>query len=132
MQFMIKTTKREEVIDITPQVQALASRYSLKEGLCNVFVPHATAAVTINENCDEKVNEDFLEALRKQIPKGQWKHDSCDGNGDAHIKASIIKPSITIPIQNNRLLLGRWQGIMFCEFDGPRERIIIVNCLRSQ
>ena len=132
MQFVIKTQKREEVIDITKQIQALVSRYSLKEGLCNIFIPHATAAVTINENCDEKVNEDFLEAMRKIAPKGVWKHDSVDGNGDSHIKASLIGPSITIPIQNNRLLLGRWQGIMFCEFDGPRERTILVNCSRSQ
>lgn len=132
MQFIIKTAKREEIIDVTQQVQALVYRYSIKEGLCNIFTPHATAAITINENCDEKVNEDFLNALEKIAPKGQWKHDSVDGNGDAHIKSSIIKPSITIPIQNNRLILGKWQGIMFCEFDGPRERTIIVNCLNTK
>ena len=132
MQFTLKTTKREEIIDITQQVQALVSRYAIKEGLCNVFTAHATAAITINENCDEKVCEDFLEALRKIAPKGQWKHDSVDGNGDSHIKAAIIKPSVTIPIQNNRLMLGRWQGIMFCEFDGPRDRTVIVNCLNTK
>jgi secondary thiamine-phosphate synthase enzyme len=127
MQFTIKTTKREEIIDITSQVQTIVSRFSVREGTCNVFIPHATAAVTINENCDEKVNEDFLEALGKIAPQGAWKHDKVDGNGDAHVKAAIIKPNITIPIQNNRLLLGRWQGIMFCEFDGPKERTVIVN-----
>lgn len=132
MQFIIHTKKREEIIDITTQVQSLVSRYSFKEGLANIFVPHATAAVTINENCDERVNEDLLEALRKIAPKGQWKHDACDGNGDAHIKSSIIKPSITIPIRDNRLMLGKWQGIMFCEFDGPRERTIIVNCSNAK
>ncbi len=131
MQFTVKTNKREEIIDITQKVQALVSLYSIKEGLCNIFTPHATASITINENCDEKVNEDFLEYLRKQIPKNIWKHDVVDGNGDAHIKASIIKPNLTIPIQNNRLLLGKWQAIMFCEFDGPRDRTILVNCLKS-
>ncbi len=132
MQFNLKTTKREEIINITSQIQALVSRHSIKEGLCNIFIPHATAAVTINENCDEKVCEDFLEYLRKQIPKNCWKHDVVDGNGDAHVKASIIKPSITIPIQHNRLMLGKWQGIMFCEFNGPRDRTIIVNCLNTK
>lgn len=130
MQFTIKTTKREEIIDITQQVQALVSRYSLKEGNANIFVPHATAAVTINENCDDRVCEDFIEALRKIAQRGQWKHDSCDGNGDSHIKSAIVGASITIPVQNNRLLLGKWQGIMFCEFDGPKERTVIVNCSR--
>jgi secondary thiamine-phosphate synthase enzyme len=86
--------------------------------------------VTINENCDDRVCEDFLEALRKIAPRGQWKHDSCDGNGDSHIKSAIVGASITIPVQNNRLLLGKWQGIMFCEFDGPKERTVIVNCSR--
>jgi thiamine phosphate synthase YjbQ (UPF0047 family) len=151
MQFTLKTTKREEIINITQPVQSIVSRHSIKEGLCNIFIPHATAAITtmenvehfrgaekedsfssINENCDEKVCEDFLEALRKIAPRNAWKHDSVDGNGDAHVKAAIIKPNITIPIQNNRLLLGRWQGIMFCEFDGPRDRTIIVNCLNTK
>ena len=131
MQFTLKTTKREEIIDITKQVQSIISRYSIKEGICNVFAPHTSAAVTTMENCDERIKEDLLEALKKIAPEGQWKHDPEDGNGDSHIKAAIIKPSITIPIQNNRLLLGRWQGIMFCEFDGPRDRTVIVNCLRE-
>lgn len=131
MQFILKTEKREEIIDITKQIRALVYRYSIKEGICHIFIPHATAAVTINENCDKKVNEDFLNVLEKIASKGQWKHDLVDGNGDAHIKASIIGPSISIPVQNNRLLLGKWQGIMFCEFDGPKERTIFVNCLRS-
>lgn len=149
MQFTIKTNKREEVINITREVQTMVSRYSVKEGLCHVFIPHATAAITINENSDKQVCEDFLESLKKIAPKGQWKHDknkeifgmsktqsvlqhdSCDGNGDAHIKSALIGPSISVPIQNNRLLLGRWQGIMFCEFDGPRERTILVSIVNT-
>jgi secondary thiamine-phosphate synthase enzyme len=132
MQFTIKTSKREEIIDITSQIQAIVSRYAVKEGLVNVFTQHTTTAITINENSDENVCLDILESLRKIAPKGQWKHDSCDGNGDAHIKSSLIGSSVTIPIQNNRLMLGRWQAILFCELDGPRERTIIVNVLNTK
>ena len=110
----------------------MASRYSLKEGIANIFVPHATAALTINENSDPRVCEDFLEAMKKIAPKGSWKHDVEDGNGDAHIKAALVGPSLSIPVQNNRLMLGRWQGVMLCEFDGPKERTIIVNCVKTQ
>jgi secondary thiamine-phosphate synthase enzyme len=131
MQFIIKTSKKEEIIDITRQVQEMVSRYSIKEGIATVFVPHATAALTINENSDKAVCEDFLEAMSKIAPKGSWKHDAIDGNGDSHIKAAIIGPNLSIPIQNNRLMLGRWQGIMLCEFDGPRDRTVIVACTKS-
>jgi secondary thiamine-phosphate synthase enzyme len=127
MQFVIPTHKREELIDITNRVQLLISRYSIKEGLANIFVPHATAAITVNENADPDALEDFLKAMGKIAPEGIWKHDKVDENGDAHIKAAIIKPDITIPIQNNRLMLGKWQSIFLCEFDGPRERTVIVN-----
>ncbi|UZE93956.1 MAG: YjbQ family protein [Candidatus Pacearchaeota archaeon] len=127
MELKIKTKKREEIVDITIQIENLVKKSKLKEGLCLVYVPHATAAITINENYDPAVCEDFLEALRKIAPKGIWKHDKIDGNGDAHIKAAIIGPSEVIPIKNSKLALGRWQGIMFCEFDGPRERRIIIN-----
>ncbi len=131
MQFVIKTSSREQVVNITLEVQAMVSRYSLKEGLANIFVPHATAALTINENSDSRVCDDFLETMKKIAPKGSWKHDEEDGNGDSHIKAAVIGPSLSIPVQNNRLMLGRWQGIMLCEFDGPRERTVIVNCVRT-
>ncbi len=131
MQFVIKTSEREQVLDITREVQAIVSRYSLKEGLANVFVPHATAALTINENSDSKVSGDFLNYLKNQIPKGKWLHDEVDGNGDSHVKAALIGPSLSIPVQNNRLMLGRWQGIMLCEFDGPKDRTVIVNCVKT-
>ncbi len=131
MQFTIKTSDREEIIDITREVQAMVSRYSIREGIASIFVPHATAALTINENSDAKVCKDILNYLRNQIPKGRWLHDQEDGNGDAHVKAALIGPSLSIPIQNNRLMLGRWQGIMLCEFDGPRDRTVIVNCMKT-
>lgn len=127
MQLVIKTKKREEIIDITHEVEEQVAISKIKEGFCLVFVPHATAALTINENADPAISEDLLESLRGLIPKGKWKHDRIDGNADAHIKSAIIGPSLTIPIKENKLKLGTWQGIMLCEFDGPRERKIIVE-----
>jgi len=122
--FEIKTEKREQIMDITSEIKEIVSKSDIKEGICLVYVPHATAALTINENADARVCEDVLDYLRSQIPKGKWKHDACDGNGDAHIKAAIIGPSISIPIKNFKLVLGTWQGIMLCEFDGPRSRTV--------
>ncbi|UCD21034.1 MAG: YjbQ family protein [archaeon] len=123
--FTVKTSKREEVLDITSQVEKIVSK--TKQGICLVYIPHATAALTINENYDQKVCDDLLDYLRKQIPKGKWKHDIHDGNGDSHIKAGIIGPSVTIPIEKGKLALGTYQGIMLCEFDGPRIRKIYVQ-----
>ena len=127
MDLKLRTKKREEIIDITSQVEKAVKKSGIKEGLCLLYVPHATAAITINENYDPAVCSDFLEALRKIAPKGIWKHDKVDNNGDSHIKAAIIGPSEVIPIKKSKLQLGTWQGIMFCEFDGPRERKIIIE-----
>ncbi len=127
MELKIKTKEREEIVDITKQIEDFVKKNKVKEGLCVIYTPHATAAITINENYDPSVCSDFLESLRKIAPKGVWKHDKVDNNGDSHIKASIIGPSEVIPIKNSELILGRWQGIMFCEFDGPRERKIIIE-----
>lgn len=92
-----------------------------------MFVPHATAAVTINENADPNIGEDLQEALGKLIPEGIWRHDRIDDNAAAHIKAAIIGPSETVPVKNGKLVLGTWQSIMLMEFDGPRERRVIVQ-----
>lgn len=127
-EFEIKTTKKNEIINITEHVEKIVEKEGMKDGICTVFIPHATAAVTINENWDPSVCEDFLEALSKIIPEGKWKHDKVDGNGAAHIKSAIIRPDVSIPIKNGKLLLGTWQGIMLCEFDGPRTRKVIVVC----
>ncbi|MFH1210281.1 MAG: secondary thiamine-phosphate synthase enzyme YjbQ [archaeon] len=124
----IRTTKREELIDITKEVEKIVK--DIKEGIVFLYVPHATAGITINENDDPNVNEDILEFLRKQVPKGKWKHDQIDGNGDAHIKSSIMGVDLTIPIKDGKLQLGRWQAISLCEFDGPRERTIIIKTLQ--
>jgi len=127
MEFTIRTSKREEIIDITEEVKKIVSESNGKA--CLVYVPHATCAVIVNENYDKAVCEDILDFLKKQIPQGVWKHDKIDNNADAHIKASIIGPSQMIPIKNNSLQLGTWQGVALAEFDGPRERKVIVEVI---
>jgi secondary thiamine-phosphate synthase enzyme len=122
----LETRKRNELIDITSNVQEIITKNKIKEGLCLVFVPHATAAVMLFENADPALCEDFLEHLQKTIPKGSWQHDKIDGNGDAHIKSGLIGCSETIPIKNKELRLGTWQAVTLCEFDGPRKRNITV------
>lgn len=121
----IRSTKREEIIDITKKVEEAVK--GVKEGVVVLYIPHATAGITINENYDPNVNEDILEFLRKLIPAGKWKHDKVDNNADAHIKSSIIGVSQIIPVKDGKLMLGRWQAISLCEFDGPRERTIIIT-----
>jgi len=102
-------------------------------GLCNVFVKHATAAILINENWDPHLPGDIINCLDKLIPDGVWKHDQVDNNGAAHLKSAMVGPQETIPVQEGKLLLGRWQGIGLAEFDGPREREMVVTFIkRSQ
>ncbi|MEM1535687.1 MAG: secondary thiamine-phosphate synthase enzyme YjbQ [Candidatus Pacearchaeota archaeon] len=131
MEITIKTNKREEIIDITEKINEIVKKTKIKKGFCIVFVPHATAAITINESYDPAIKEDFLSLLRTMVPKGKWLHDKIDNNADAHIKSAIIGSSVVIPIANSKLQLGTWQGIMFCEFDGPRERKIILQCIEN-
>ena len=117
----INTSSSEEFVDITSLVEEKVKASGIKEGIVTVFIPHTTAAVTINENADPSVVEDILSTLDKIIPKrGNYSH--MEGNSHAHIKSSIIGSSRQIMIQNGRLKLGTWQGIYFCEFDGPRRR----------
>lgn len=125
----ISTSKRQELIDITNKVEAIVKKSKVKEGLCTVFAIHATAAIIINENADPNICLDLIDSLNELIPKGKWRHDKLDGNADAHIKSSILGPSETIPIKNNRLQLGTWQAVMFCENDGPRSRKVIVSII---
>ena len=126
-EFFVKTTRKFQVIDITSKVREIVERGGTPEGLCCVFVPHATAAIAINENADPNIEEDLQEALAKLIPEGIWRHDRIDDNGSAHIKAAIVGPSETVPVKNRKLQLGTWQGLMLVEFDGPRERRVIVQ-----
>src|SRR3989338_3193260 len=125
----IPTSKRKELVDITKKIEAIVKKSNVKEGLCTIFVMHATAAVIINENADPNICLDLIVSLNELIPKGKWMHDKLDGNADAHIKSSILGPSETIPIKNNQLQLGTWQAIMLADFDGPRKREIIVQVM---
>ncbi len=126
-EFSIKSGRRYQMIDITARVREIVKTANVREGICCVYTPHATAAITVNENADPNVCEDFLDALAKLIPEGIWRHDRIDNNGAAHIKAALIGPSETIPVKDGRLLLGTWQAVMLVELDGPRERKIIVE-----
>jgi len=130
MQFTIKTTKREDIIDITNHVGKIINENANENSkACLVYVPHATCAIVINENYDKAVCKDILSFLKKQIPQGIWEHDAIDNNADSHIKASIIGPGQFIPIKDGKLQLGRWQGIALAEFDGPRNRKISVTII---
>jgi secondary thiamine-phosphate synthase enzyme len=123
----IKTSKSQEVVDITGQVAKVLARSRRDEGICTVFVRHATAAIIINENADPGFRLDVVSALDRLFPQGIWEHDKVDDNGAAHLKAMILGPSETVPIREGRLLLGTWQGIALVECDGPREREIVVD-----
>ena len=117
----LKTSKSQELLDITEQINLLIEDKDVKTGLCCVFALHATAGVIINENWDNSVRDDFLDRLKKLIPDhDNYLHDKVDNNAAAHLKSAIVGPSVTIPIENGKLLLGQWQAVMFCEFDGPR------------
>lgn len=126
-EFVLKTGRQNQIIDITAKVADIVRQSAVQEGICCVYTPHTTAAITINENDDPNVCEDILEALAKLIPEGIWRHDRIDNNGAAHIKAAIIGPSEAIPVKEGRLMLGRWQAVMFVELDGPRERRVLVE-----
>jgi len=126
-EFYIKSSRRYQMIDITARVQEIVKTANVREGICCVYTPHATAAITVNENADPNVCEDFLDALAKLVPEGIWRHDRIDNNGAAHIKAALIGPSEVIPVKDGRLLLGTWQAVMLVELDGPRERRVIVE-----
>jgi secondary thiamine-phosphate synthase enzyme len=125
-QLSVQTTKRAEMIDITRQVADLVHRAGVGRGLCHVFVPHTTAAVTINENADPDVPGDILTVLDRLIPhEGGYRHR--EGNTAAHVKASLLGASQTVLIEGGELVLGIWQSLFFCEFDGPRPRKILVR-----
>lgn len=126
-EFTIQSQRKHQMLDITAEVAAIAAAAGLDEGTCTVYVPHATAAVVINENDDPNLCDDVLDALGKLVPEGIWRHDRIDDNGAAHIKAAILGPSETIPVRGGRLLLGTWQAIMVVELDGPRRRRVIVT-----
>jgi len=122
----VQTNTQTQILDITAQVQKVVGESGIAEGLCCVFIPHTTAGVTINENADPSVKQDILMELNKVIPFDD-NYSHLEGNSAAHIKASIVGFSVNVPVKNNNLLLGTWQGICFCEFDGPRRRHFYVK-----
>jgi len=128
MQISVKTNSRTEMVDITSEVQAAVRESGIQNGLVHVFSMHTTAAITINENADPAVTTDILTFINKVIPWDDgFKH--MEGNSAAHIKVSLFGPSEIIPLENGSLVLGTWQGIYFCEFDGPRNRWVNVHIL---
>lgn len=124
----IQTITQTQILDVTTQVQKVVRESGIAEGLCCVFVPHTTAGITINENADPSVKQDIVMELNKVIPFND-NYSHLEGNSAAHIKASIIGSSVNVPVKNNNLLLGTWQGICFCEFDGPRTRKFYVKII---
>jgi len=126
----IKTTSRTELIDITDQVKRVVEEGRVKDGILYLFVPHTTAAITINENADPSVRKDILTEINKVIPFDD-NYSHAEGNSAAHIKSSIIGFSEIIFIENGNLVLGTWQGIYFCEFDGGRNREVVVKIIED-
>lgn len=127
----IKTRKRVEAIDITDSVLNFVKDSNVKDGILFLYVPHTTAGITINENADPSVIDDILNKLNEIVPKiGNYKH--IEGNSDSHIKSSIVGVSKNLIIEDGKVILGTWQGIFFLEFDGPRERKVILKILKNE
>lgn len=130
-QIRVRTNSRTEFVDITQPVQRLVSESGVRSGVCYIYVPHTTAAVTINENTDPNVGRDILKELNKVIPFDD-NYGHTEGNSAAHIKSSIIGVSKAVMVEEGRLALGTWQAVFFCEFDGPRERQVFVKVMEEQ
>jgi len=129
-QLSVRTSARTDLVDITRTVAAVVSKSGVKSGVCYVYVPHTTAAVTINENADPSVRADIETVLDRTVPwTGGYAHG--EGNSAAHVKSSLTGCTAAIPVEKGRMLLGTWQGIYFCEFDGPRSRKVIVKILEG-
>ena len=131
----IKTKNRQEIIDITNKVNDFVKESKIKNGLCNIYVRHSSAALTINENADPNMKKDILNTLNKLIPENnKYLHnDICDrSNATGHIKSSLLAFSLTIPFQDNKLQIGQWQGIFLVEFDGSREREVILSIVKTE
>jgi secondary thiamine-phosphate synthase enzyme len=127
--FNLKTTARNQFVEITDQARDAVSAAGTKSGLCVVYCPHTTAAITVNENADPDVVHDMLLYLNKTIAKDQPGFRHGEGNSDSHIKASLVGPSVTLVVDDGDIVLGQWQGVYFCEFDGPRTREVVVQVI---
>ena len=128
----VRTTRRVEMVDITSAVQNIITELDVKSGICHLYTPHTTAAITINEAADPSVASDITDALSKLVPEGSRAYRHAEGNSDAHIKSSLIGISRSVFIEFGSLVLGTWQGIFFCEFDGPRSRKVIVKIIPDE
>jgi secondary thiamine-phosphate synthase enzyme len=122
----VKTSKRIELIDITKEIQNIVNEIKVKDGICFIFCPHTTAGLTINENADPSVRRDITDTLNKIVPENAG-YAHTEGNADSHIKSSLFGSSLTVFIQGGQLAFGTWQGIYFCESDGPRSRQVWVK-----
>ncbi len=126
--FQVRTSAQAEFIDITRPVQEAVKKTGVKDGICLIFIPHTTAAVTINENADPSVVQDMIMELNKIVPvQAPYRH--LEGNSPSHIKASLVGCSQMVFVESGKLVLGTWQGIFFCEFDGPRDRKVHVKAI---
>jgi secondary thiamine-phosphate synthase enzyme len=126
----VRTSQRGEMLDVTDRVNKLVRSNNMLEGMAVVYVPHTTAAVTINENADPDVKHDMLKKLQTLIPKEEAYYLHVEGNSDSHVKTSLVGNSVMVLVERGRLVLGRWQGIYFCEFDGPRDREMMVKLVK--
>ena len=127
----VKTRERTELVDITSEIDRLVEKSGLDQGLCMLYVPHTTAGVTINESADPSVKSDILMVLNQMVPwEANYRH--LEGNSPAHVKSTLVGPSELIAIEKGRLVLGTWQGVFFCEFDGPRNRKLHVKLVKEQ
>ncbi len=123
----VTTDERNQIVDLTHRLQKHVTTSAVGEGMLIVYVPHTTAAVTINENYDADVKHDLLQKLSSLIPKSEAYYQHDEGNSDSHLKTALVGNSATILIEAAKLVLGRWQGVYFCEFDGPRQRTVIIK-----
>jgi secondary thiamine-phosphate synthase enzyme len=129
--FQVRTSARTEFIDVTRSVEEVVRQTGVGDGICIIFIPHTTAAVTINENADSSVVQDIIMELNKIVPfKDQYRH--MEGNSPSHIKASLLGCSQIVFVESGKLVLGTWQGIFFCEFDGPRDRKVHVKVISDR
>lgn len=129
--FEVRTTRRTEFVEITEQVRRAVTDSGLKTGACVVYCPHTTAGITIQENADPDVVRDMLLWLNHHIPKDVPGFRHAEGNSDSHLKSSLVGSSATVLVENGGLVLGTWQGVYFCEFDGPRTRTVMVQTIGS-
>jgi len=127
--FEVKTRARIQAIDIVAEIEQALREQGIRDGLVHIYCPHTTAAITVNEGADPDVMADLLSALERVVPQSGYRHR--DGNSDAHVKASLVGCSLTLPLRAGRLALGTWQRVFFCEFDGPRTRQVVVTAFGS-